>query len=170
MAIITRTISGSLTHVITGSLNATAFTGSLRGTATFATSASRAITATTATSANSANQLGSVNRSVTRFQTTDATPYNPAYMINYPVARYTKLIVIGNSNSGSLGGEFTKIYGLDEFGSSTTLSSTGTLADNFAGTPTFTSTAASWTATGINGVTINWQVILEYSDVSLNDF
>ena len=170
MAIITRTISGSLTHVITGSLNATAFTGSLQGTASYAATASRAITATTATSANSADQLISVNRSVTQFQTTDATPYNPSYMINYPVARYTKLIVIGNSNSGSLGGEFTKIYGLDDVGSSTTLSSTGTLADNFAGTPTFTSTAASGTATGINGVTINGQVILEYSDVSLNDF
>ena len=35
MAIITRTISGSLTHMITGSLNATALTGSLQGTASY---------------------------------------------------------------------------------------------------------------------------------------
>jgi hypothetical protein len=76
--------------------------------------------------------------------------------------------VIGNSNSGSLGGEFTKFYDHDGFGAGTTeLSSTGTLSENIiGGTPAFSiSDIAQWTATGVSGVNIDWRVILEYSTI-----
>ena len=116
------------------------------------------------------NTLNTINRQTYTFTTTDATPYIQILGIGGNVyGRYIKAIVIGNSNVGSLGGEFVKFYDRNGFAPSTTqLSSTGTLADNISsGTPTFSiSDIAEFTATGVAGTTIDWKVILEYSDIS----
>jgi len=113
--------------------------------------------------------LNTIKRTTYTFTTTDATPYVVNWLIGGIVyGRYIKAIVIGNSNVGSLGGEFVKFYDYNDFGAGTTqLSSTGTLAENIAGgTPTFSiNDIEEFTATGVAGITIDWKVILEYSDI-----
>ena len=113
--------------------------------------------------------INSIKRQTYTFTTTDATPYVININIGTQLCRYIKAIVIGNASggNGSLGGEFTSFYDEDSFGSGTTLlSSTGTLSDNMTGTPAFSiSDIAEFTATGIAATTIDWKVIIEYSDI-----
>ena len=115
------------------------------------------------------NTINTIKRQTYTFTTTNATPYiQPIATGGNVYGRYIKAIVIGNSNVGSLGGEFVKFYDYNGFAPSTTqLSSTGTLAENIVtGTPAFSiSDIAEFTATGVAGTTIDWKVILEYSDI-----
>ena len=67
------------------------------------------------------NTLNTINRQTYTFTTTDATPYIETLSIGGNVyGRYIKAIVIGNSNVGSLGGEFVKFYDRNGFAPSTT--------------------------------------------------
>jgi hypothetical protein len=125
-------------------------------------------TATSSSYSTTAKQLERITRTVYEFTTTDATPYVVnIYIGGINYGRYIKAIVIGNSSAGSLGGEFTKFYDVQLFGGGTTeLSSTGTLSDNIAGTPSFSiDNDAQFTATGVAATTIDWRVIIERSDI-----
>jgi hypothetical protein len=137
-------------------------------------------TATSASHTTEAKQLTDSNRTIYTFITTDATPYTipagggPFAFVQ--TTRYIKAIVLGQTTTSgpsteSCGGEFVKIYDAAVLPPpvggqvSTTISSTGTLANNYgSGTPAFSLSLYGFTATGIAATTINWKVILEVID------
>lgn len=118
--------------------------------------------------------INDVKRRIYTLTTTDNSIQQIFIQVGINQAKYIKAIVLGYAtsananNAGSVGGEFVKFFD-NQAGTATALSnSTGTLANNIgAGTPNFAIfDEGQLRITGINGVTIDWKIILEEVQVS----